>query len=223
MGGRGSGGKPKPTLLKRLHRSGEPINEHEPLPEGDLTATADTAPAHFDDEQRAAWNYALEHSPPGMLKNINSSVVQAWVVAYCLHCQAVKEFNDTGKKLLDVTPNGQLMQSALLPIIRREALLMSKLAAELGFSPTARPRINAQLNGGDLGRSALTKAPSDGEETLDQYLARAPDTKIRLAPIPGKSAKARSPLHKQNFPDLYSVRQYRGGSSRGRAIDDPLI
>ena len=167
------GRKPKPTVLKKLHRSTEPFNEHEPKPvTGDVRP--DTAPEHFDEDQRAAWAYALEHAPPGMLKMIDAGVLECWVVAHCYHRRAVRAQAVQGSTLLVRTPNTrQLVQSPYLPIINRQALIMSKLAAELGFSPTSRPRVGLTIGGAGLNGSTYATQP--GEESLDEYLARAPD------------------------------------------------
>lgn len=170
------GRKPTPTVLKKLHRSDEPINPDEPKPIGDVTP--DTAPEHFDADQRAAWAYALHHAPPGMLKMIDAGVLECWVVAHCYHRQAVKLQAQMGTRGLVVrTPNTrQLVQSPFLPIINRQALIMSKLAAELGFSPTSRPRVGLTLGGEGLNGSPTHGSEGHGQETIQQYLDRAPDT-----------------------------------------------
>jgi phage terminase small subunit len=168
------GRKPKPTVLKKLHHSTEPINPNEPRAEGDVRP--DTAPAHFDDEQREAWAYALKHAPPGMLKMIDAGVLECWVVAHCYHRRAVKAQAVAGATLLVRTPHTrQMVQSPYLAIINRQALIMSKLAAELGFSPTARPRVGLTLGGEGLNGSTHG-AEGHGQETIQQYLDRAPDT-----------------------------------------------
>jgi hypothetical protein len=73
------------------------------------------------------------------------------------------------------TPNGQLMPSPYIPIINRQATILMRAAAELGFSPTARPRIGVTLGGGELNGS--TNATASEQESLDEYLARAPNPK----------------------------------------------
>jgi P27 family predicted phage terminase small subunit len=161
------GRKPKPTVLKKLHHSHAAFNEREPKPVGDVS----NAPDHFDDEQRAAWAYAVEHSPTGMLKMIDASILECWVVAHCLHRTAVKRFAAEGGEVLTLTPNGLLMQNPLLPIINRQAQMMMRAAAELGFAPTSRPKIG--LSGG--GELHGKYAPTKDEESLDEYLERAPD------------------------------------------------
>ena len=166
------GRKPKPTVLKKLHQSHNPINEHEPIPQSDLSVGSDSAPAHFDDDMRAAWNYALANSPPGLLKAIDASVLECWVIAHCVHRKAVKGLMAESSLVVPATAgSAQLVQSAYLPIVNRQAMIMMRAASELGFSPTARPRIGLTLGGGEL------NGPQDvpaGQESLDAYLQRAP-------------------------------------------------
>ena len=166
------GRKPTPTPLKKLHHSREPINDEEPQAEGEVTV--DSVPEHFDADQRDAWNYAIANAPTGMLKLIDASVLECWVVAHCLHRKAVRAQGVEGATLLVRTPHTrQMVQSPLIPIINRQALIMMKAAAELGFSPTARPRVGLTLGGGELNGSANAKA-SGRQESIDEYLARAP-------------------------------------------------
>lgn len=169
------GRKPKPTVLKQLHQSHNPINEREPIPQSDLSVESDSAPAHFDDDMRAAWNYALENSPPGMLKAIDASVLECWVIAHCVHRRAVKALMTEASLVVPAAPgSAQMVQSPHLPIINRQAMIMMRAASELGFSPTARPRIGLTLGGGEL--NGPKHAPAPGEESIDEYLARAPRT-----------------------------------------------
>jgi P27 family predicted phage terminase small subunit len=161
------GARPKPTAIKKLHHSREPINEREPQPVGNVTA----APAHFDDDQRAAWDYAVQHSPTGMLKMVDAGVLECWVVAHCMHRTAVKALQAAGS-LMVTTPNGLQVQSPFVPIVNRQAQIMMRAAAELGFTPTARPKIGLS-GGGELNGKYV---PPSSEESLDEYLDRAPDT-----------------------------------------------
>jgi phage terminase small subunit len=104
-----------------------------------------------------------------MLKLIDGSVLEVWVVAHVLYRKAVRQqakFN-----LVVPTPNTRLpIQSPWLPIINKQALIMLRAAAELGFSPTARPRVGIGLGGEDLGAPRRRAA----EDTLESYLASAP-------------------------------------------------
>jgi phage terminase small subunit len=115
-----------------------------------------------------------------MLKAIDASILEVWAVAYCYYRRAVaaQELLDSAEgatALLVTTPNGHQQQSPYIPIINRQAEILSKAAEKLGFSPTARPRIGLTLGGGELNGS--THAPATGEESIDDYLARTPRSK----------------------------------------------
>ena len=163
------GRKPTPTALKDLHGSTEPRNPNEPIPEGNLTER----PAYFNDEQRQAWDYALDHSPPGMLKRIDGSILECWVVAHCLMRQAVIEQNR--RVDLTFTQGPQETTSPLISIIDRQSRAVAKYVEQLGFSPVSRPRILG--NGptvGDAMRATNARAPDTKHQSLDQYIASAP-------------------------------------------------
>jgi P27 family predicted phage terminase small subunit len=161
------GRKPKPTVLKDLHGSEEPRNINEPIP----TVSLDVVPApdHFTVEMREIWNGALEQAPPGMLKSIDASVLEVWCVAYATYRKAVREQN----KFALVVPAPQTrypIMSPWLVIQNKQAFVMMKAAAELGFSPTARPRVGLTVGGNDM----KTGRHDGTGETLDSFMARAP-------------------------------------------------
>lgn len=129
--------KPKPTLLKLVQGTNQKCraNPNEPMPAGNLS----TAPDWFTDSQKEGWDFAIKHSPAGLLKLLDQSVLTIWVVAEDLHREASKRLAIDG--LLTTTPNGMQIQSPYLPIMNRQAVLMMKAASELGFNPTARSKI----------------------------------------------------------------------------------
>jgi P27 family predicted phage terminase small subunit len=132
------GRKPVPTHLKRLHGNPgrRPINEHEPVPEGDLHA----APTWLSDTQREGWAYAIVNAPSGLLKHLDRSVLAIWVVAEDLHREAAEKISQYG--LLTKSPNAGLpLQSPYLAILNKQAQIMLKAAAELGFTPSSRSRV----------------------------------------------------------------------------------
>jgi P27 family predicted phage terminase small subunit len=134
------GRHPTPTHLKVIR--GNPgkrkLNTQEPKPVGDLK----NPPAHFeaDEELRDVWNYAIEHSPPGLLKMIDASVLETWCTAHVLHRRALAEVRKHG--LLVKAPNtGLPIQSPYLPVVNKQALIMLRAIDHLGFSPASRTRI----------------------------------------------------------------------------------
>lgn len=160
------GVKPQQAAVKKLHASRERINDREPVPVGNVAADP---PAHFDEEQAEVWRYAVEHSPTGMLKLIDASVLETWCVAHVMHRQAVVELQKAGSLMVE-TPNHLLVQSPYIPIINKQAEILTRAANALGFVPTTRPKIGLS-GGGELGASYV---PSETEESLQEYLARSP-------------------------------------------------
>lgn len=168
-------GHQKPTVLKNLHGSDQPRNQLEPIPEGKLTEQPQaTCPEHFNDDQRAAWDYAVTHSPPGMLKLIDAPTLESWVIAHCLHRRATMELNKRSGINVLLAKNGtQLVPQPLISLINKQALIMVKLASELGFTPVSRPRI-----GGGPAAEGLHKPVADARDqptqSLEAFLAAAP-------------------------------------------------
>jgi len=132
------GRKPVATHLKILR--GNPgkraLNQSEPKPTGDLL----DAPEWMTEGQKAGWNYAIENAPRGLLKKLDRSVLVAWVVSEDLHRQATGMVEKYG--ILTKTPStGAPMQSPYLPIVNKQAQIMLRAAEQLGFSPSARSRV----------------------------------------------------------------------------------
>ncbi len=133
------GRKPKPTRLKQLagNPGKRPLNDAEPIPEGDLNEP----PIWLTESQKEGWRYAIEHAPKGLLKQLDRTVLTVWVIAEDLHRQAAEKVAKFG--LLTQAPNsGMPMQSPFLPIINKQAAIMLKAAEQLGFTPASRSRIS---------------------------------------------------------------------------------
>jgi len=133
------GRKPKPNWLKVItgnpgHR---PINEAEPIPEGDIVE----APTWFTDAQKSEWEKAIAAAPPGLLKELDSSMLIVWVVAKVQHAEAAQQVAKFGA-LIRTPVTGAPMQSPYVAIMNRQAALMMRAAAEMGFSPSSRSRVS---------------------------------------------------------------------------------
>ncbi len=71
---------------------------------------------------------------------MDRSVLVAWVVSEDLHRQATGMVEKYG--ILTKTPStGAPMQSPYLPIVNKQAQIMLRAAEQLGFSPSARSRV----------------------------------------------------------------------------------
>src|SRR5690348_2282284 len=121
------GRKPKPTLLKDLHGSNKPRNRSEPQIQQELGP----APGYFDSEQRAVWEHAVRHAPPGMLRALDAKVLEAWCVASIIHSRAVQELTEQ-RRLVAPCPRNPAysVPSPLLGIINRQTAILARLASD---------------------------------------------------------------------------------------------
>jgi phage terminase small subunit len=142
-----------------------------------LIADLSSPPDYFTDDQKASWDYALAHSPPGLLKLADRGMLAVWVAAEDLHRQAMIE-QSKGRLLWRPPGASQPQQSPYLPIINRQALIMIKAASELGFTPVSRTRVYAGTQPAGQGMNATSQSKQRGRSTepvsLDDYIANAP-------------------------------------------------
>lgn len=168
MGKRGP--KTQPLMLKELH--GNPGDHALPtdVPEGVGALWA--PPDWFDELQRAQWDYALENAPPGLLTGTDREVLAIWCVAAVEHARAAQEVRKRGQVVK--TRDGNVIQNPFLPIVNRQALIMMRAGAEMGFSPSARMSLGAPpepATGRYIGAARSGRLKSG----LDAYLDDKPD------------------------------------------------
>lgn len=132
------GRKPTPTVLKvRAGNPGKrPLNQNEPQPRADLAAP----PQWLTDRQKATWLEVIDLAPSGLLKDVDASVFTVWVVAFDLYQEASDKLARTGM-LIKAPKTGVPMQSPYLAIVNRQAQIMMRAVAEMGFTPASRSRV----------------------------------------------------------------------------------
>lgn len=140
------GRKRKPTYLHLIDKTFN-VTAHrerikEPRPTGNLAAP----PNWFNESQRIEWNYVIKNAPLGMLKKLDRATLVSLVVSSCLHRQAVEKLNAMGESgLLYRQPTtGAWIQSPLINTINKQALIMLRSAAELGFTPASRSKVQIE-------------------------------------------------------------------------------
>lgn len=157
------GRKPVPTELHKLRGTFNATRHRarragEPTAAGSLSAEA---PEWMSPGQKAAWRYALERAPAGILRAIDYGVFAVWVVAedeFRAATVAQAQLDaDKEMPLIVKDKNGEPIASPYLGIRHRAALRMCKAASELGFSPAARPRLRIAPDAGDAGDSPWAK------------------------------------------------------------------
>lgn len=131
------GPRPKPTHLKLLqgnpgHR---PLPENEPEPDGDLFAPPERMPAR----QQAIWRKCIADAPPGLLKQLDTNVLERYCAAKASFDKANHEVDRLGEVVNG--PGNQPMQNPYLSIRNNSAKQMRACSDELGFSPAARTRV----------------------------------------------------------------------------------
>ena len=132
------GPKPVPNHLKlvRGNPGKRPLNKKEPKPAGDLFAPPGDLPA----DAVPFWNQAIADAPAGLLKRLDMRVLYIWAAAACMHSQALNKVMKVS--LLIQSREGVIYQNPALAIVNRQAAVMLKAAAEMGFTPSSRTRIS---------------------------------------------------------------------------------
>jgi P27 family predicted phage terminase small subunit len=117
-----------------------PLNGDEPQPEGKLEDRP--PPAGLNDAQKTIWREAIKSAPPGMLRHLDESCLEVWVVARERHRDAAKKVAELGSLLK--AKSGTPYQNPYLAIMNKQAQIMLKAAAELGFTPSSRSRVKVE-------------------------------------------------------------------------------
>jgi P27 family predicted phage terminase small subunit len=132
-----AGRKPKPTQLKVLQGAfrKDRGSQREPKPSGDLLIRLSISTMR----NAKFWQYAIEHAPRGLLKKLDLSVLEVWVVACVFHRDAVKQVTENGQVV--TSPSGYPIVNPYLSNANKQALIMLKAASEMGFTPASRSRI----------------------------------------------------------------------------------
>ena len=132
-----AGRLPKPTALKILNgKPGHNKLPNNPEAEGDIT----TAPEHLSEAQRAGWDYAVAHAPLSLLKLIDRATLTAFVVAEDLHRQATIAIEKEGL-IVEHPGSGNPIENPHLTVITKQATILLRAAAEMGFTPSSRSRV----------------------------------------------------------------------------------
>ena len=136
-----TGRRPKPTHLKLIagNPGKRPLNQDEPAPVGDLV----DPPEWMTEAQQAGWRYAIEHAPMGLLKRLDLSVLSVWVVAQDLHRDAAEKVARYGA-IIKAPNTGVPIQSPYVAVLNKQASIMMKAAAEMGFTPSSRSRVRTE-------------------------------------------------------------------------------
>lgn len=162
------GRKPVPVVMRELH--GNPRKTALPVDVPEGVGSLWAPPDWFDDEQRAAWFYALDHAPPGLLTGTDLQMLAVWCCACVEYQRATLEVRRLGQVIK--TRDGNAVQSPFVGVMNRQALLLMRCAGELGFSPAARTALGREDGPTD---PRWLNTPGPRRDDLAAYLAGKPD------------------------------------------------
>lgn len=141
-------------------------------------------PSFLSVRQKEIWHDSLANAPRGVLARIDMGIFLTWVEAYDRFERSMKAQNemDAGGGPPFLARAGEnsttLVQSPYLGIMNTAAKNMHAAASQLGFTPTARPRLAGQTgevyDPPPIDRRSEPSAPK-ARETLDNFLARMPN------------------------------------------------
>jgi P27 family predicted phage terminase small subunit len=169
-----TGRPPKSKSQHLLH--GNPSHKkladiHEPVTRGPLGPP----PEFLDEGAREVWLDLQNVMPRGVIASCDLPTMCAYCISVALHRRAVVQLRETGGAVIR-NHDGDLVKNPWLFVQDRQAVLMLRLASELGLTPTARAAMAARL-----ATAAGTDFAMPGERRrsptskLDEYLARKPD------------------------------------------------
>jgi P27 family predicted phage terminase small subunit len=132
------GRRPKPTRLKLL--TGNPgkraLNMDEPQPEPAIP----DCPPELGDVAKREWDRLVgELATLRIVTNLDRAALAAYCNAYALWADSIGAIQKYGTMVK--SPNGYPVQSPYIAIANRQAEIMLRIAAELGFTPASRSRI----------------------------------------------------------------------------------
>jgi P27 family predicted phage terminase small subunit len=172
--------RPQPLQIRRLH--GNPSRRPMPPEPDELKPRQPLGPPpdFLSSDARAVWYRVSDSMPLGIVANCDLDLVASYCGAVALHELACKELNQTGPVIMGA--NNVPVTSPWLQLQIREALLILRLGAELGLSPTSRASLASKIASAAGTDFAFPGQRRSRPNALDEYLSRKPD---RLPPVEG--------------------------------------
>jgi len=106
----------------------------EPEPDGDLV----DCPAYLSDREKEIWQFCIENSPPGLMKRLDTSTLERYVVAKALFEEAHSKIREKG---LLIKQGKTWAYNPYLAMLNKQSEILRKASDELGYSPAARTRV----------------------------------------------------------------------------------
>lgn len=143
------GRKPLPTEIKKLRGTDQPCrildDEMAPPPISNIPAPPDG----MRDIAKSEWYRIVgELSSLKILSNLDLALIEIYCNEYCVYLEMEQTLQKNGRVIFYKDKDGHLLRAQAAPhqrIADRAVEKMLKIAAEFGFTPSARTRISAGL------------------------------------------------------------------------------
>lgn len=135
------GRKPTPTVLKIMNGNPgkRPLPKNEPKPAAEIP----DCPAHLDAAARNEWDrITVELGKTGLITRLDMAALAAYCQTYSIWVDAETKLKRTGKGRVILAPSGYPVLNPWHTIATQAAKDLKAFAAEFGFTPSARARIN---------------------------------------------------------------------------------
>ena len=132
------GRKPLPTQLKLI--KGTLRKDRQTPNEPIVTVALAGVPEHLTERQKELWRETVACAPSGLLKQLDASVLEVYIVALDAYREAQVKVQELGSVVR--SPNNYPQVSPFMAIMNKQAVIMLKAASEMGFTPASRTRIS---------------------------------------------------------------------------------
>jgi P27 family predicted phage terminase small subunit len=88
------------------------------------------------------WDFVISKAPKGLLKSLDFSTLKIWVRAYVYHQDASEKVEIMGQ--IVKAPSGFPVLNPYMANVNKQAQIMLKASAEMGFTPASRSRITVE-------------------------------------------------------------------------------
>lgn len=154
------GRKPVPSHLRVINGNPgrRPLNEDEPETRAPIPSTA---PHWLSDTAKDVYDATLKDCPDGLLRDLDLATFARW----CFHFDQFRQAQDAVTKYGQFVKNGKSpvpAQNPALAVANKQSLIMAKLEAEMGFTPSSRSRV--KVNGNKKPASAFGALRTFGED-----------------------------------------------------------
>lgn len=112
-------------------------------------------PSDLNYGAKKVWQFVVSELPPYMFKTVDMGELKIYCIAYDLHQQAYRMIKKNGLVVSSQSPRSKKLEKFVsdnddmvettnpyLSIMNKQAEIMIKTAATLGFTPTARAKMN---------------------------------------------------------------------------------